>query len=94
MLPGRVLPARVESIGWGVGEGDVDPTTGLPKTHQGSGGWFAPAQRFPVQLAFETADRATTRRALQCARQRHPLHGRAPGRECARLALDPADLRC
>jgi multidrug resistance efflux pump len=55
VLPGRVLPARVESIGWGVGEGDVDSTTGLPKTRQGSGGWFAAAQRFPVQLAFETA---------------------------------------
>jgi hypothetical protein len=32
----------------------MDSTTGLPKTHQGSGGWLAPAQRFPVQLAFET----------------------------------------
>src|SRR5215204_5859692 len=56
VLPGRVLPARVESIGWGVGEGDVDSTTGLAKTHQGSGGWLAPAQRFPVQLAFEIAE--------------------------------------
>jgi multidrug resistance efflux pump len=56
VLPGRVLPARVESLGWGVGEGDVDPTTGLPKPHQGTGGWLASAQRFPVQLAFETAD--------------------------------------
>jgi len=55
VLPGRVLPARVDSVGWGVGEGDVDPTTGLPKTRQGTGGWLAPAQRFPVQLAFETA---------------------------------------
>jgi multidrug resistance efflux pump len=55
VLPGRVLPARVESLGWGVGEGDVDPTTGLPKTRQGTGGWLAPAQRFPVQLVFETA---------------------------------------
>jgi multidrug resistance efflux pump len=54
VLPGRVLSARVESIGWGVGEGDVDSATGLPKTHQGSGGWLAAAQRFPVQLAFET----------------------------------------
>jgi multidrug resistance efflux pump len=34
VLPGRVLSARVESIGWGVGEGDVDSATGLPKTHQ------------------------------------------------------------
>ena len=56
VLPGRVLPARVESLGWGVGEGDVDPTTGLPKAHQGTGGWLAPAQRFPVQLVFDTAD--------------------------------------
>src|SRR5262249_13862115 len=55
VLPGRVLPARVESVGWGVGEGDFDPTTGLPKTRQGTAGWLAAAQRFPVQLAFETA---------------------------------------
>ena len=54
VLPGRVLPARVESVGWGVGEGDMDSTTGLPKARQSSGGWLAPAQRFPVQLAFET----------------------------------------
>ena len=57
VLPGRVLPARVSSLGWGVGEDDTDPTTGLPKAHQGSGGWLAPAQRIPVQLAFDTADR-------------------------------------
>src|SRR5262249_314536 len=55
VLPGRVVPARVESVGWGVGESDVDSATGLPKTRQGTGGWLAPAQRFPVQLAFETA---------------------------------------
>jgi multidrug resistance efflux pump len=57
VLPGRVLPAEVGSIGWGVGEGDVDATTGLAKTHQGSGGWFAPSQRFPVELVFETGDK-------------------------------------
>jgi multidrug resistance efflux pump len=56
VLPGRVLSARVESVGWGVGEGDLDSTTGLPKTRQGTAGWLATAQRFPVQLAFETAD--------------------------------------
>jgi len=55
VLPGRVLPAHVESIGWGVGEGDMDSTTGLPKTRQGNSGWLAAAQRFPLQLAFETA---------------------------------------
>ena len=57
VLPGRVLSARVNSLGWGVGEDDTDPTTGLPKTHQNSGGWFAPAQRFPVQLVLEPSDR-------------------------------------
>ena len=51
VLPGRVLTARVESVGWGVGEVDLDPVTGLPKTRQ-STGWLAAAQRFPVQLAF------------------------------------------
>jgi multidrug resistance efflux pump len=55
VLPGRTLPARVESVGWGVGEDDTDSATGLPKTRQGSSGWLAPAQRFPVQLAFATA---------------------------------------
>jgi multidrug resistance efflux pump len=55
VLPGRTLPAHVVSVGWGVGEADTDPTTGLPKTHQGNGGWLAPAQRFPVQLVLETA---------------------------------------
>jgi len=56
VLPGRVLPAKVESVGWGVGEGDMDASTGLPKPRQSSGGWLASAQRFPVQLLFETAD--------------------------------------
>jgi multidrug resistance efflux pump len=55
VLPGRVLPAHVVGVGWGVGEADTDPTTGLPKTHQGNGGWLAPPQRFPVQLVLETA---------------------------------------
>jgi multidrug resistance efflux pump len=55
VLPGRVLQARAECVGWSVGEDDVDATTGLPKTRQVSGASLAPAQRFPVQLAFETA---------------------------------------
>jgi multidrug resistance efflux pump len=55
VLPGHVLPARVESVGWGVGDDDLDAATGLPRTRQGSAGWLAPAQRFPVQLAFATA---------------------------------------
>ena len=52
VLPGRVLPARVESVGWGVAESDIDPTTGLLKTRQGTG-WLASAQRFPVILLLD-----------------------------------------
>jgi multidrug resistance efflux pump len=55
VLPGRVFPARVQSLGWGVAEDDIERSTGLPKTRQNTGGWLAPAQRFPVQLAFEAA---------------------------------------
>jgi multidrug resistance efflux pump len=56
VLLGRVAAgAGGEPRGWGVGEGDVDLTTGLPKTHQGTGGWLASAQRLPVDLTFETA---------------------------------------
>lgn len=51
-LPGTVFPARVESIGWGVSQGSVDPATGLPTIRQDSG-WVRDPQRFPVRLIFE-----------------------------------------
>ena len=52
LMPGRIFAARVESIGWGVGSGNVDPTTGLPKI-SGQSGWLRDPQRFPVRLVFE-----------------------------------------
>jgi len=52
VMPGRIFKARVESIGWGVGSGSVDPATGLPKINTASG-WLRDPQRFPVRLVFE-----------------------------------------
>ena len=49
--PGRVYPAKVESIGWGVSQGGIDPATGLPTIHNQSG-WVRDPQRFPIRLTF------------------------------------------
>ena len=50
-LPGRVFPAEVRSIGWGVASGSVDATTGLPKSTSETG-WLTDPERFPVTLTF------------------------------------------
>ena len=50
-LPGSVFKAKVESIGWGVSQGSVDPNTGLP-TIRNASGWVREPQRFPVRLLF------------------------------------------
>ena len=52
VLPGRVFEAQVESIGWGVSQGNLDPATGLP-TIRSQSGWVRDPQRFPVRLVFE-----------------------------------------
>jgi multidrug resistance efflux pump len=52
-LPGQVFPAEIRSVGWGVGGGQVDPQTGLPKSSDESG-WLTDPQRFPVQLVFNS----------------------------------------
>nr|WP_210263607.1 HlyD family secretion protein [Rhizobium sp. SEMIA 4085] len=54
-LPGRLFPAKVESIGLGVsqqGGGGTDPNTGLP-TIRTDTGWVQEAQRFPVRLVMD-----------------------------------------
>ena len=53
-IPGAVFKARVESIGWGVSQGSIDPGTGLP-TIRNQNGWVREAQRFPVRLVFDGA---------------------------------------
>lgn len=52
-LPGRILPARLVSIGWGVAVGEIDATTGLPRVEPDSGGWLSSAQRFPVRIDLD-----------------------------------------
>lgn len=52
-LPGQVYSASVQSIGWGVGGGNVDPATGLPKSTS-EDGWLTDPQRFPVQFVFDS----------------------------------------
>lgn len=55
VLPGRVFKAQVESVGWGVSGGGIDPATGLPTIREQTG-WVRDAQRFPVRLIFEGGD--------------------------------------
>jgi len=51
-LPGRVFPGRVESIGWGVSQGGIDPSTGLP-TVKNDSGWVRDPQRFPLRIVLD-----------------------------------------
>lgn len=55
-LPGQVFPATVESVGFGVSQGGTDPNTGLP-TIRNDSSWVKEAQRFPVRLTMEEAER-------------------------------------
>jgi multidrug resistance efflux pump len=50
-LPGQVFPASVESVGWGVSQGSIDPATGLP-TVRSQSGWVRDPQLFPLRLNF------------------------------------------
>jgi len=48
-LPGRVFDAKVQSVGWGVSQGSIDPDTGLPKINESTGLVRNP-QRFTVKI--------------------------------------------
>ncbi|HEV2898139.1 MAG TPA: HlyD family secretion protein [Pseudaminobacter sp.] len=52
ILPGRIFAAKVESVGLGVAQGNVDPKTGLPKISTDSG-WVRTPQSFPVRLILD-----------------------------------------
>ena len=54
-LPGRVFDAKVQSIGWGVSQGSIDPETGLPKINEPMGLVRNP-QRFAVMIEPNRAD--------------------------------------
>jgi multidrug resistance efflux pump len=48
-LPGRIFVAKVQSVGWGVSQGSIDPDTGLPKINE-SVGLVRNPQRFTVKI--------------------------------------------
>jgi multidrug resistance efflux pump len=50
--PGKVFPARVESIGWGIAEGGEAPTGDLPEVTAPTG-WLREPQRFPVRIVMD-----------------------------------------
>lgn len=50
--PGRVFPARVESIGWGIAQGGEAPTGQLPDVNAPVG-WLREPQRFPVRIVLD-----------------------------------------
>jgi multidrug resistance efflux pump len=52
MLPGRVFGGHVESVGWGVSQGGIDPATGLP-TVKNDSGWVRDPQRFPLRIVLD-----------------------------------------
>jgi multidrug resistance efflux pump len=49
VLPGRIFAAKVQSVGWGVSQGSIDPATGLPKISEPMGLIRNP-QRFTVKI--------------------------------------------
>jgi multidrug efflux system membrane fusion protein len=51
-IPGQLLPARVESLGWGVSQGQGVPSGQLPDVKIPTS-WVPPAQRFQVRLALD-----------------------------------------
>jgi len=55
MYPGRIFDAQVESVGWGVGEGQGAPSGDLPDI-QGPSDWVKVSQRFPVRLRLRDSD--------------------------------------
>jgi multidrug resistance efflux pump len=54
-LPGRIFTAKVESVGWGVSQGSIDPETGLPKISE-SMGLVRNPQRFAVKIEPKRKD--------------------------------------
>ena len=50
--PGRVFPARVDSIGWGIAQGGEAPTGQLPEVTAPTG-WLREPQRFQVRIVMD-----------------------------------------
>lgn len=67
VLPGKVFRGRVRSVGRGVGAGQQAPTGTLPVI-ENSRDWLRQAQRFPVAVDIDPAERARLR-AMQIGGQ-------------------------
>ncbi|PTR33960.1 multidrug resistance efflux pump [Luteibacter sp. OK325] len=50
--PGSVYPAHVDSVGWGIAQGDEAPSGQLP-TVSAPSGWLREPQRFPVRVVLD-----------------------------------------
>lgn len=55
MYPGRTFDAVVESVGWGVGDGQGIPSGDLPEIENPKD-WVNLARRFPVRLRLRTSE--------------------------------------
>lgn len=55
VFPGRVFDGKIESVGWGVAQGAIDPATGLPKINAPVGLTRTP-QSFPVRINLDQKD--------------------------------------
>lgn len=53
--PGVVFEGTVDSIGWGITQGDETPTGQLPNV-QAPSGWLREPQRFPVRILLKPTD--------------------------------------
>jgi multidrug resistance efflux pump len=54
-VPGRLIDARVVSVGWGVSQGQGAPSGQLPDVKV-PGSWIPPAQRFQVRLTLDDSE--------------------------------------
>lgn len=61
--PGEVYLAHVDSVGWGIAQGDEAPTGQLPQVDSPSG-WLRDPQRFPVRIVLDTPSDPSLRLAL------------------------------
>jgi multidrug resistance efflux pump len=53
--PGAIFEGTVDSIGWGITQGDETPTGQLPDV-QAPAGWLREPQRFPVRILLKPSD--------------------------------------
>jgi multidrug resistance efflux pump len=60
VMPGTVFRGRIRSVGGGVGTGQSSPPGTLP-TVQNNRDWLRQAQRIPVAVEFDQADRPRLR---------------------------------